>query len=92
MPDLNRVVAGLSCRDVLKVLSEYVDGELPAETVARVRAHLQECDHCERFGGTFGSLVSRLRGGATAAGDLDPDARRKLAERMRAEWMREGRE
>ncbi len=86
MPDLDRMVAGLRCREVLELLSDYVDGELSPETVARVRAHLAECDHCERFGGTFGALVARLREGAVADEDLDAGARRRLADRMSAEW------
>lgn len=89
MPDLDRVVAGLSCRRVLELLSDYVDGELPAETLARVRAHLAECDHCERFGGTFGALVARLRESALADAKLDAGTRRKLADRMSAEWADE---
>jgi anti-sigma factor (TIGR02949 family) len=86
MPDLHRIVAGLSCGEVLDLLSDYVDGDLPPQTVARVRAHVEGCDHCERFGGTFGALVSRLRRESVAASEIPSDIRRNLAERMRTEW------
>lgn len=92
MPDLDRVVAGLSCREVLNLLSEYVDGDLAPETVAQVRAHLSGCDHCERFGGAFGELVSRLGRDLLAGEGIAPEMRRKLAERMKSEWEGEGRE
>jgi anti-sigma factor RsiW len=61
MPDLNREVAGLRCRDVLSMLGDYVDGELAAGDVARVGLHLQGCDQCEKFGGEYGALVRMLR-------------------------------
>ncbi len=89
MPDLDRVVAGLSCREVLELLADYVDEGLSPETVAGVRAHLEGCDHCLRFGGAYGALVQRLRHGLLGGRDLDPAARRGLAERMDEEWERE---
>jgi len=35
-----------NCRDYLKQISDYVDGELPSEVCASLEAHLQECDNC----------------------------------------------
>lgn len=62
MPDLDREVGGLTCRDVLARLSAFVDGELPAVELERVQTHLRGCDNCERFGGEFGAVVAALRG------------------------------
>lgn len=62
MSALDRVVAGLSCRDVLHRLSPFLDGELPATEVRQVEAHLAECDTCARFGGHVGAMVQQLRG------------------------------
>jgi anti-sigma factor RsiW len=56
-----RVVAGLSCLDVLADLSAFVDGELDDARAAAIVAHLQGCDWCERFGGRFGDLLAALR-------------------------------
>ena len=64
-----RLVAGLWCRDVLEALPDFVEGELPAERRAAVEAHVSACDWCERFGGIYGSLVARLREGATRVPD-----------------------
>ena len=67
MTDLDRVVAGLRCRDVLELLADYVDGELDPSTADRVHEHLRGCDACEKFGGEYGDLVARLRAGLGVA-------------------------
>ena len=59
--DREKVVAGISCGEVLDRLSAYVDGELSAEERATVEAHLRGCEVCERFGGEFKATVRALR-------------------------------
>lgn len=83
MPDLDRLVAGLRCRDVLADLSEHLDGTLPAERVAAIEAHLAACDTCARFGGTVGALVAALRAGSPSA-VFDADRVAGLVEQVRA--------
>ncbi|MCU0622355.1 MAG: zf-HC2 domain-containing protein [Gemmatimonadaceae bacterium] len=61
MSALDRVVAGLSCREVLHRLSPYLDGELAAADVRQIEAHLGDCDTCARFGGHIGRVVQQLR-------------------------------
>jgi anti-sigma factor RsiW len=56
-----KVVAGLSCREVLARLSDYLDGELAAAERARVEEHLRGCDGCARFGGELRATVRALR-------------------------------
>lgn len=80
MPQPDRVVAGLACRDVLADLSAYLDGELPAERVSRIQAHLAGCDWCERFGGEFTDVVRAFRAHLKEAEPVN-DA---LAARLRA--------
>lgn len=81
-PDMDRTVAGVACRQVLAVLSDYVDGELASEEVRRVEAHLRGCDQCERFGGAFGRLVAGLRQELAAAGPMDPAVSDRLRSRL----------
>jgi len=38
--------ADITCREVVELLSSYLDGELPASLRARVEAHLAACDGC----------------------------------------------
>jgi anti-sigma factor RsiW len=54
-------VAGIRCTEVLDDLSDYFDGELTPDRVARIDAHLRGCDWCERFGGDFAQSFRRLR-------------------------------
>lgn len=82
MPDLDRRVAGLRCRDVLADLSEYLDGTLSAERVAAIQAHLAACDTCARFGGDVGAIVAALRAGSPSA-VFDADRVAGLVERVR---------
>jgi len=56
-----KVVAGLSCQDVLDRLSDYLDGELPGPAREAVEGHVKGCDGCARFGGEFKSTVRALR-------------------------------
>lgn len=83
MPELDRVVAGMRCREVLADLSDYVDGQLSEERVAQIQAHLRGCDWCERFGGEFSRLVERLRLALAEAPALDEGVERRLLERLR---------
>lgn len=36
----------LTCREVVELLSDYLEGTLPADARARVRAHLDTCPDC----------------------------------------------
>jgi anti-sigma factor RsiW len=56
-----RLAGGLWCRDVLEVLSEYVDGGLEPAIRARVQSHVAACDQCSRFGEEFASVIRALR-------------------------------
>ncbi len=85
MPDLDRVIAGLRCRDLLTRLADYVDGELGAKDVERVDAHLRECEYCKKFGGEYGMLVEELKGFFDRP-TVDSDVWSRLANRMEALW------
>lgn len=83
MSELDREVAGLRCREVLAVLSEYLDGELPRDRRARVEAHVRRCERCERFGGAFGAVVGALRRElAQVRSGPDDAVKRRLHERL----------
>ncbi len=84
MPELDRLVAGLRCREVLADLSLYIDGELPAARVQQIQEHLRGCDWCERFGGQFSEIVARFRRELREAEPLDQSVAARLDERLRA--------
>ncbi len=56
-----KVIAGLSCGEVLNRLSDYLDGDLPAAESTRLEEHLRGCDGCARFGGELRGVVEALR-------------------------------
>ena len=88
MPDLDRMIAGLRCRDLLTLLADYVDGELSPQEVERVDAHLQGCAYCTKFGGEYGMMVEDLKrrfGEPT----VHSDVRARLVNRMEAMWASE---
>lgn len=79
---LDTIVAGVRCREVLADLSEYIDGQLDAERVGALQAHLAACDRCARFGGHVINLLSSLRAGLTEPIALDDDSARRLRDRL----------
>jgi anti-sigma factor (TIGR02949 family) len=73
-----KVIAGLSCSQVLERLSDYLDGELAAEDRARLEEHLRGCDGCARFGGEFRATVRALRAHLGRAGRLPAGFQERL--------------
>ncbi len=58
--DDNRFVGGLWCSEVLAGLCDYLDGELPPDTVARVEQHLRGCENCQRFGSDMAAMLASV--------------------------------
>ncbi|MFN8652546.1 MAG: zf-HC2 domain-containing protein [Gemmatimonadales bacterium] len=83
MAELNRLIGGVTCSEVLALLSAYLDGELQGEELAAVEAHAAACDNCGRFGGRFAEAITALRRSAVA----EDDAGRTL--RLQARLERE---
>ncbi len=73
-----KVVAGLSCGEVLERLSDYLDGELAPLAQAQVEGHLRGCEGCDRFHGEFQSTVRSLRAALRRPGGLPPSVRDRL--------------
>jgi len=84
--DLDTVVAGLSCREVLHRLTDFLDDDLPPDELPRVTAHLAACRTCEAFGGRVGSLIVALRMAEEQTSSLlPPGAADRLRSRLAAE-------
>ena len=43
----------MNCKEILNILSDYVDGELAYEQCNRIQEHLKECPGCREFVETF---------------------------------------
>lgn len=59
-PD-ERVVAGLSCSDVMADLSAYLDRELDGDRARQLEAHVADCHLCASFGAAFAGLIDQVR-------------------------------
>lgn len=68
------------CRRIFALLSEFLDGELPADTCEQVAAHIKDCPPCIAFMESLRKTVELCR--AIQAGEqprpLDPAAREEL--------------
>jgi anti-sigma factor (TIGR02949 family) len=73
-----KVVGGLSCGEVLAVLSDYLDGDLAPRARAQVEEHLRGCEGCARFGGEFQATVRALRDLLSTATPLPEGLRERL--------------
>ncbi len=58
----------MRCRDVLRLASDYVDGELDNRRSSAVRGHLRTCTECERAV----TEIARVRDAAAELEPLDP--------------------
>jgi anti-sigma factor RsiW len=73
MPDLlNRLFrrrddAGLSCRELVELVSDYLEDALPAADRSRFEAHIAGCEHCATY-------VRQMRETLHLLGELPEDA------------------
>ena len=78
---------GLACREVVELVTAYVEDTLGARDRARFEAHISRCDGCAAY-------VEQLRvtirlTGAIDGSELSADAREHLVEAFR-DWRRDG--
>lgn len=66
-----KTAGGMTCSEVLAVLSDYLDDELGPTDRARVEHHVRECSVCERFGGRFSGVMHALRANLGAPPAID---------------------
>jgi anti-sigma factor (TIGR02949 family) len=52
----------MQCRSLLARLSEYLDGEVPPDLCAEVRAHLETCRGCADLARTLRRTMDLCRG------------------------------
>ena len=65
-----------SCSRLISLLSDYLDGRLPAEVKRDLEQHLTGCSECTSFVGTFRSTISLLQ--SLSDDDLPEELRLKL--------------
>jgi anti-sigma factor RsiW len=76
----------LTCRELVELVTEYLDGTLSRRDRARFEAHLGACTNCTLYVEQFRETV-RLTGTLQEA-DVSPEAAAALLAQF-AEWKRE---
>ena len=56
----------LSCRELVELVTDYLEGALPSEERARFDAHLTECDGCTAY-------LEEMRTTIELSGRLEPE-------------------
>jgi hypothetical protein len=67
LPAAATVPDELVCQDVVEVVTDYLDGALPADRSDDFESHLAECDGCTEYVGQIRTTVDALRASQTAA-------------------------
>jgi anti-sigma factor RsiW len=74
-------VQGLSCQELVELVTDYLEAALPPEERARFEAHLDECGNCREY-------LAQMRTTIELAGELtlesiSPEAESALLEAFR---------
>jgi anti-sigma factor RsiW len=76
----------LVCQEVVELISDYIEGELPRSERRRLEAHLSGCEHCSEY---LAQMRTTIRlSGRLRTSDLTPEMRDELTalyRRWRAE-------
>jgi anti-sigma factor RsiW len=79
----SRAAHVLTCKQLVELVSEYVEGTLSAADTARFEAHLTACDACTRYVEQMRRTIRML--GRLSEESLQPEARDRLLEVFR-DW------
>ena len=64
----------LACRELVELVTEYLEGGLSVEDRARFEAHIAACDHCSAY-------LEQMRVTLRVVGHIDPDELKPEVER-----------
>ena len=67
---------GLTCREVVELVTEYLEGTMTAAEVIRFEVHLSECDGCTRYLEQMRQTIAAL--GSLPEESLSPEMERDL--------------
>jgi anti-sigma factor RsiW len=72
----------MSCRELVEVVTDYLEGRLPDPDRVRLEAHLAECPYCEEYIAQMRETIEAL-GELPRTESLDPRTERELLEAFR---------
>jgi anti-sigma factor RsiW len=71
----------MSCRELVEVITDYLEGTLPERDRARLEAHLEECPYCASYLEQMRDTIAAL--GELREESLSPEARAGLLDAFR---------
>lgn len=71
----------MSCRELVEVITDYLEGTLPPADRARFEAHLEECPYCVTYLEQMRETIDTL--GGLSEESLDEESRERLLEAFR---------
>jgi anti-sigma factor RsiW len=74
---------GLACRELVELVTEYLEGTLPADERARFEYHLAKCAGCQVYVAQMRQTIQVL--GRLTEEQLTEDARHRLVHAFR-DW------
>lgn len=63
---LRRKPKPLSCQELVELVTDYLDGRLPATDLRRFDAHIGDCEHCAAY-------LEQIRATVVVAGTLSEE-------------------
>jgi anti-sigma factor RsiW len=67
------IPGGISCRELVELVTAYLDGALPADVVVRMDAHLELCPPCVEYVEQVRATTRLAAAAATSELELRPD-------------------
>jgi anti-sigma factor RsiW len=71
----------MACRELVEVITDYLDGDLAPPDRRRFEAHLEECPYCVTYLAQIRETAAAL--GGLSAESLSPETRSELVEAFR---------
>jgi anti-sigma factor RsiW len=71
----------LSCREIVELVTDYLEGDLDAETTAALETHLDLCPGCVRYVEQIRETITTL--GEVSSDNLSTDTQARLLEAFR---------
>lgn len=75
----------MTCQELVELITEYLEGALPAEDSARFDAHLATCSHCTHYMAQIRQTIAMT--GRLAEEQIAPAAKDELLAAFR-DWKR----
>jgi anti-sigma factor RsiW len=71
----------MACRELVELVTEYLEGALPDDDRRRLEAHLAECPYCEEYIAQMRRTIEML--GHLPAEIVEPSRRTRVLEAFR---------